>query len=102
RRTLACPKRTWPRRCVCKAGNMEHPKAVGDRSTMAIILALQQAGLAVYLPFGENTRSDLILEDGDKIKRVQCKATQQPEARHPIIRRLSNRSCDYRPYARTW
>jgi len=34
---------------------MEHPKAKGDRSTMAIILALHEAGLAVYLPFGENT-----------------------------------------------
>ena len=52
---------------------MEHPKAKGDRSTMTIILALHEAGLAVYLPYGENTRSDLILEDGDRIKRVQCK-----------------------------
>jgi len=60
---------------------MEHPKEKGDRSTMAIILALHEAGLAVYLPFGENTRSDLILEDRDRIKRVQCRRAGSATAR---------------------
>jgi hypothetical protein len=27
---------------------MEHPKAVGDRSTLAIMLALQQAGHTIF------------------------------------------------------
>jgi hypothetical protein len=52
---------------------MEHPKAVGDRSTLAIMLALREAGFALYLPFGENTRCDLIVEDGPRLSRVQCK-----------------------------
>jgi len=52
---------------------MEHPKDVGDRSALAIITVLRELGHGVYLPFGENTRCDLILERGDEITRVQCK-----------------------------
>lgn len=52
---------------------MEHPKAVGDRSTLAVMLALQDAGFALYVPFGENTRCDLVIDDGIRLERVQCK-----------------------------
>jgi hypothetical protein len=52
---------------------MEHPKRVGDRSTLAIMLALQESGYAVYVPFGENTRVDLIIEKGSRLASVQCK-----------------------------
>lgn len=53
---------------------MEHPKSVGDRSTLAIMLALREAGFAVSVPFGENTRYDLIADDGERLLRVQCKS----------------------------
>jgi hypothetical protein len=52
---------------------MEHPKAVGDRSTLAIMVALEFAGYAVLVPFGENTRYDLVIDDGTALSRVQCK-----------------------------
>lgn len=52
---------------------MEHPKDVGDRSTLAIMLALREFGYAMYVPFGENTRIDLVLDDGSRLLRVQCK-----------------------------
>jgi PD-(D/E)XK endonuclease len=52
---------------------MAHPKAIGDRSTLATMLALHDAGYAVFLPFGENTRYDLIIDDGVSLLRVQCK-----------------------------
>jgi hypothetical protein len=52
---------------------MEHPKAVGDRSTLAVMLALQRAGYIVLMPFGENTRYDLVIENGTSFARVQCK-----------------------------
>ena len=52
---------------------MEHPKDIGDRSTLAIMLALRSHGYGVYTPFGENTRCDLIIEDGEALWRVQCK-----------------------------
>jgi PD-(D/E)XK endonuclease len=47
---------------------MEHPKAKGDRSTLAIMLALSEAGYKVLVPFGENTRYDLVIDDGASLK----------------------------------
>ena len=52
---------------------MEHPKAIGDRSALAVMMALQEVGIPFLLPFGENTRYDLVLEQGDRLARVQCK-----------------------------
>lgn len=52
---------------------MEHPKRVGDRSTLAIMAALYELGYGLYTPFGENTRCDLIVDDGTRLARVQCK-----------------------------
>jgi hypothetical protein len=52
---------------------MEHPKAVGDRSQIAITLALIDAGFAIFVPIGENTRCDLVIDDGSRLGRVQCK-----------------------------
>jgi hypothetical protein len=52
---------------------MRHPKDIGDTSTLAIMLALQTSGYSVYMPFGENTRTDLIVDYGGRLSRVQCK-----------------------------
>src|SRR5205085_1552655 len=60
-------------RAVCNPDNVEHPKDIGDRSTLAIILALREAGYRVLLPFGENTRYDLAIEADGVLQRVQCK-----------------------------
>ena len=51
----------------------DHPKWVGDRTTIAVIAAFQLAGYGVYLPLGENTRCDLVVEQDSKLTRVQCK-----------------------------
>jgi PD-(D/E)XK nuclease superfamily protein len=50
-----------------------HPKKVGDRTTLAVMLALQSVGFDVLVPFGENTRYDLVIDDGRGLSRVQCK-----------------------------
>jgi len=52
---------------------MEHPKDIGDHSTLAVMLALRARGYALYTPFGENTRCDLVIDDGTALARVQCK-----------------------------
>jgi len=52
---------------------MSHPKDIGDRTTLAVMAALREAGFAVLTPFGENTRYDLAIDDGSKLFRVQCK-----------------------------
>jgi len=73
---------------------MEHPKDIGDRTTLAVMLALREHGLSVAVPFGENTRYDLVLDDGNRLLRVQCKtgrlrlgavefATASSYAHHP-------------------
>jgi len=51
---------------------VEHPKDIGD-TTLAVTLALREAGYAIYMPFGENTRVDLVIDDGNELARVQCK-----------------------------
>jgi hypothetical protein len=51
----------------------EHPKLIGDRTTLAVMLALIDAGLDVSVPFGENCRYDLIIDHGRRLTRVQCK-----------------------------
>ena len=52
---------------------MEHPKAIGDRTARATMQALQASGYAVSVPFGENVRYDLVIDDGEQLARVQCK-----------------------------
>jgi PD-(D/E)XK nuclease superfamily protein len=52
---------------------LQHPKDIGDRTTLAVMLALHDAGFAVLVPFGENTRYDLVIDDGVRLARVQCK-----------------------------
>jgi hypothetical protein len=52
---------------------MEHPKAIGDRSALAIMYALRTHGYDLLVPFGENTRYDLVIDDGEQLAKVQCK-----------------------------
>jgi hypothetical protein len=52
---------------------VEHPKDIGDRSTLAIIIALRELGYSVLLPFGENTRYDPAIERAQNVWLVQCK-----------------------------
>ena len=65
-------KRHGPADALGKVSIM-HPKAIGDRTTLAVMLALQEAGYAILLPFGENLRYDLVVDDGGSFARVQCK-----------------------------
>ena len=53
---------------------MDHPKDVGDRATLAIMSVLREAGYSISVPLGENTRYDLIADDGERLLRVQCKS----------------------------
>ena len=67
------PSRTRLVHCVVHTGNVDHPKAIGDRSTLAVMLALDDAGYDILVPFGENVRYDLVIDDGATLARVQCK-----------------------------
>jgi len=49
---------------------VDHPKDIGDRTTLAVMLALRNGGFTVSVPFGENTRYDLVVDDGLRLGRV--------------------------------
>ena len=50
-----------------------NPKQVGETSEAMVIAALVRAGKKVFLPFGDNQRSDLVIEEGETFIRVQVK-----------------------------
>lgn len=51
----------------------ENPKTVGERSEACVLAALLKAGQVVLLPFGDNQRYDLVIDDGGVFQRIQCK-----------------------------
>lgn len=52
----------------------QNPKAIGERSQLHIMAKLIEVGYDVLMPFGDNLRYDLAIEDADgKFYRIQCK-----------------------------
>lgn len=49
------------------------PKSVGERSEGIIIAAFLRAGKTVLMPFGDNQRYDLVLDEDGSFVRIQCK-----------------------------
>ena len=52
---------------------MHNPKAKGEKTEAIIIAELIKKDYPVLLPFGDNQRYDLIIEDKGQFKRIQCK-----------------------------
>lgn len=51
-------------------------KAKGDIAEAMIAARLLQKGFAVLKPFGDNLRYDLVIDDGIKLSKVQCKSAR--------------------------
>lgn len=51
-----------------------HPKDVGDVTQAMVLARLVEVGKRVLVPFGENVRYDLAIDEGDHFVRVQCKS----------------------------
>lgn len=58
---------------VSQVSFLRDTKSVGDLSELIVALELARAGYSVSMPLGENQRYDLIIDDGDKLSRVQVK-----------------------------
>jgi hypothetical protein len=48
-------------------------KQIGDISEAMIAAALLKSGRVLLKPFGDNQRYDLVIDDGGRFLRVQCK-----------------------------
>ncbi len=52
---------------------VRNTKRIGDISEMHVAAAFLKRGYLVSRPFGENQRYDLIIDDGERLSRVQVK-----------------------------
>ncbi|MCL4183238.1 MAG: hypothetical protein KJ011_07300 [Burkholderiaceae bacterium] len=52
---------------------LPNTKSIGDLGVARTLSRLLESGYAVSLPFGDNLRYDLIIDDGQHLLRVQCK-----------------------------
>lgn len=50
-----------------------NPKAVGERTEAVVLAALVKRGKVVLLPFGDNQRYDLVVDENGIFTRIQCK-----------------------------
>ena len=53
-----------------------NPKGIGERSEAQIIASFLKHGFVVLTPFGDNQRYDLVVQEGEKFIRVQCKTAR--------------------------
>jgi hypothetical protein len=51
----------------------DHPVDVGQRSETAILAEFVKRRFVVWLPWGVNSRCDMLLDTGDRLFRIQCK-----------------------------
>jgi hypothetical protein len=51
-------------------------KSIGIRSEAAVMNALVRHGFWVSIPYGENSRYDLVADDGERLYRIQVKTGQ--------------------------
>jgi len=69
--TVAPPAAAVPAATVPAA--KRDTKTTGDISEARVLTALVEAGYMVSRPFGENQRYDLVIDDGERLQRVQVK-----------------------------
>jgi hypothetical protein len=53
--------------------DMSNTKTIGDATEAVVMAEFLKAGFPVLIPFGENTRYDLVVDAGGRFLRVQCK-----------------------------
>jgi len=52
---------------------VKNTSKVGNLTVAKLLVALAEKGKTVLTPFGEGERYDLMIDEGDKVLRVQCK-----------------------------
>ena len=54
---------------------MKNTKSIGEISEAVILAHLLKKGWSVSIPFGNNQRYDMIVDNGEKLIKVQCKTS---------------------------
>jgi len=49
------------------------PKSIGERSEAQVVSALLKHGKVILTPFGDNQRYDMVVDEGGRFYRIQCK-----------------------------
>ncbi len=76
-----------------KATPKQDTKSVGERSEAIILARFTELGFHVWLPWGENHRADMIVEDEEgNYYKIQCKTGHIENER--VIFRTSSASRD--------
>lgn len=56
-----------------RSGHHGNSKSVGDVTQSQVMAALLRSGKKVLMPFGDNSRYDLVVEEDGRFTRIQCK-----------------------------
>lgn len=59
---------------------MSNSKDIGDRTESKVLAALIEYGYNVSIPFGDNDKYDLIVDDNGSLYRIQCKTAWKNKA----------------------
>ncbi|MEA2424249.1 MAG: hypothetical protein QOH13_659 [Thermoleophilaceae bacterium] len=78
-----------------------NPNVKGNVAEAAIALAAAKLDLLVYKPVGEHGRTDLVMEIGDRLLRVQCKWGRLAPDGRTIAVQLAGSRCTPNGYVRT-
>jgi hypothetical protein len=70
-----------------------HPKERGEITEAAVIATLIEYRYSVSVPFGDNQRYDLIVDDGTALHRVQVKTARDEALGESIAFRTSSQHC---------
>lgn len=78
-------------------------KSVGERSQAIILARLAEVGYSVMIPFGENHRYDLVIEDADgQFWRIQCKTGRLDSNQEYIEFNTASNYYHHRKDGATW
>lgn len=63
-----------------------HTKTAGDVAEAYVTARLLELGKRVLKPLGDNSRYDLVVDDGGRFLRIQVKTAHWADARHEVIK----------------
>jgi hypothetical protein len=80
---------------------VDNPNVKGNIAELEIALAAERAGLVAYKPMGEHGRTDLVVEVGARLHRVQCKWGRLDKDECTIVVHVSGSRLTPRGYVRS-